>query len=93
MKGHLRAVAPRSGSPVPNILWSFPPTPVQDTISAPHRLPGLRIRTILDQSLDNIRVPIHGSPHQGRAVLLQDEHASRGCSWATLMTGQVSSAF
>jgi hypothetical protein len=34
------------------------------------------------QSLDNLRVPIDGSPDQGGPVLLRDELASRGCSLA-----------
>jgi hypothetical protein len=49
---------------------------------APHRLIRLHVGASLDQSLDNIRVPIHGSPHQGRPVLLRDEYTSRGCNIA-----------
>jgi hypothetical protein len=51
-------------------------------VSAPHLLLGLHVGTLLDQSLDDVRVPIHGSPHQGRPVLLRDEYTSPGCTLA-----------
>jgi hypothetical protein len=80
--GYLRPVAPRSGNPVPNILWSFAPTPPTVRESAPHLLLGVHVGTILDQNLNNTRVPFHSSPHQRRPVLLRDDHTSRGCSLA-----------
>jgi hypothetical protein len=79
-KGHLRPVAPRSRNPVPNIPWSL--ALHSNTVSAPHLLLRVLVGTILDQSLDNLRVPIYGSPHQGSPALLQDKHTSRGCSLA-----------
>jgi hypothetical protein len=61
------------------VIHSFSCT---DIVSAPHLLRGVHIGTFLDQSLDNLRVPIHGSPHQGRPALLRDERTSIGCSLA-----------
>jgi hypothetical protein len=51
--------------------------PCTDTVFAPHLLLGLHVGTFLDQSLDNLSVPIHGSPDQGRPVLLRDVYVTR----------------
>jgi hypothetical protein len=53
-----------------------------DRVSAPHLLRGVHIGAFLDQSLDNLRVPILGSPHQGCPTLLRDDRTSIGCSLA-----------
>jgi hypothetical protein len=62
-----------------SVIHSFSCT---DRVSAPHRLRGVHIGAFLDQSLDNLRVPILGSPHQGRPALLRDDRTSIGCSLA-----------
>jgi hypothetical protein len=51
-------------------------------VSAPHLLRGVHIGVSLNQSLDNLSVPILGSPRQGRPALLRDDRTSRGCSLA-----------
>jgi hypothetical protein len=53
-----------------------------DTVPTPHLLLGLHVGISLDQSLDNLRVPIHGSPDQGRPARLRDEDTSPCCSRA-----------
>jgi hypothetical protein len=53
-----------------------------DRVSAPHLLRGVHISTILDQSLDNLRVPHDGSPYQGSPALLQDDRTSIDSSLA-----------
>ncbi len=53
-----------------------------ETVSAPHLLIGLRVGTILNQSIDNLRVPIPDSPDQGSPAPLRDDHMSGGCSLA-----------
>jgi hypothetical protein len=59
-------------------------SPFTFTNSAPHLLLDVQVYICvsLNQSLDNLRVPIHSSPDRGRPVLLRDQHTSRGCSLA-----------
>jgi hypothetical protein len=59
------------------VIHSFSST---DRVSVPHLLRGVHIGAFLDQSLDNLRVPILGSPHQGRPALLRDDRTSINCS-------------
>jgi hypothetical protein len=54
---------------------------MQSTLAI-HQFLGVHVGTFPNQSLDNLRVPIHGSPDQGRPVLLRDEPTSRGCRLA-----------
>jgi hypothetical protein len=53
-----------------------------DRVCEPHLLLGVHVGTFLDQSLDNILIRTHGSPDQGRPVLLRGDDTSRGCSLA-----------
>jgi hypothetical protein len=80
--GTLTPCSAKIGQSGPKHSLVIPSNPCNDTESAPHLLLGLQVGVFLDQSIDNIRVPIHGSPHQGRPVLLRDEHTSPGCSLA-----------
>jgi hypothetical protein len=66
--------------PIARRIWYFaqPSNPYTDTLSVPHLLLGLHVGATFNQSLDNLRVSIHGSPDQGRPALLQDEKMSRG---------------
>ena len=72
------------------VIHSFSCT---DGVFAPHLLRGVQIGTFLDQSLDNLRVPIHGSPHQGRPALLRDKRVRHEAAALRSVTRQVWLAF